>query len=480
MTDHKNNGEGFILIVEDDQGTSELEAQRLEPLGLEIRRASGPAETIEILKSSRPGLMLLDYSFPGMNAIELINRLKADSVQVPPFIMVTGRGDEAVAVASMKAGALDYIVKDAAFLGNLFPTVKKALEKAALQLKLKKAEEGLHKNLRLYNFLAQVNSAAVREKDKKKLYAEICNIAVSAGGFRMAWIGVPDKDAERVFPRFSAGFVDGYLDSIKITLSEGPYSKGPTGAALSSGRLDKVSDISTDPRMEPWREAAHKRGYRSSAAIPLKENGRPVAVLNIYSGETDFFTDDEQKLLAEIEGDISLALDAISLEEKHRASQVVLERTARQLYYIMEVNPAILFTLRAAGGRLMPEWVSGNTQALLGYDTIEILTPGWFDKVIHPQDKERVLAGQAPTPDKGGLTQDFRVKREDGSWAWIRSQLRPVPGTTNELISSWTDITQLKEAEARIQELLSREARNKTGQKNNTGGSTLFSQENIL
>ena len=98
MTKEETQESGFILIVEDDRGTSELEALRLEFLGLEIRRASTPAETLEILKSARPELMVLDYSFPDINAFELLASLKPNSIPVPPFIMVTGLGDETCAL----------------------------------------------------------------------------------------------------------------------------------------------------------------------------------------------------------------------------------------------------------------------------------------------------------------------------------------------------------------------------------------------
>lgn len=453
MTGKETETGAFILIVEDDSGTVELEARRLEPLGIEIRCVSTPAETLEILKNAQPVLMILDYSFPGMNAFELLARLKDSSIPVPPFIVVTGRGDEAVAVESMKAGALDYIIKDAAFLENLLSTVKKALEKATLQLKLKKTEGDLEKSLRLYNFLAHVNQAAALEKDKKELFAEICAIAVNKGGFRMAWIGVPDKDIGRVLPLCSAGFVEGYLDSIKITLSEGPHSKGPTASGIRTGRITVISDISTDPAMEPWREQALKRGYRSSASIPLKEEGRTVATLNLYSAEPDFFTGGEQKLLAEIEGDISLALDAISAEEKRAASQSALERTAGQLAHIMEANPVMLFTLKSRNGRTIFEWVSGNAQDLTGYEPAEILAPGWLENNLHPLDKDWALASMQDILRKGSGTHDFRFRKKDGTYFWVHCQAKASSTGTGEMTSSWTDITLLKESEMRFQEL---------------------------
>lgn len=132
MTNETTPNAGFVLLVEDDQETRELEAQRLEPLGLEIRHCSSGLETIEILKTASPELVLLDYSLPDLTAVQLVDELKGKGINIPPFIVATGLGDETVAVEAMKHGALDYIVKSADFLNNLLPAARKALEKAAL------------------------------------------------------------------------------------------------------------------------------------------------------------------------------------------------------------------------------------------------------------------------------------------------------------------------------------------------------------
>jgi len=462
MTGENTQNEGFVLIVEDDQGIRELEAQRLEPLGLRLVSASSAGETIAILKRESPELMLMDYSFPDMNALALIDLLKREAIQVPPFIVVTGRGDESVAVNSMKAGALDYIVKDSAFLNNLLPTAKKALEKAALQLSLKRAEEGQRKSLRLYNFLAQVNHAAAKEKDRARLLALICDVAVKIGGFKMAWVAEADRDIGRLLPLCSAGSDLDYLRGLRLDLAGGEYSTSPMGVAALKKEITASADIATDPNFKPWRERALRAGFRSAAALPLMVDGKLSAILGLYSSEALFFTADEMKLLAEIQGDVSLALEAIRSEQKRSASQAALERTANQLSHLMEVNPAILFTLRISGDRLLPAWVSGSTQSILGYDTVDILSPGWMEKVLHPKDKALVLAGQASLADKGSVAQDFRITRKDGSIAWIHSQLKLVPGIPGEAIGSWTDITQLKEAEAQLQESLKRAGKSQT------------------
>ncbi len=153
MPDKKERGGGFILIVEDDRGTSELEAQRLQPLGIEIRRAATAEEAVGILSADTPELMLLDYSLPGTNALELLKRLRESSIAVPQFLIVTGRGGETVAVESMKSGASDYIIKNSDFLENLLPAAKKALEKAALLAELEAAQTALRESEEKYRLV---------------------------------------------------------------------------------------------------------------------------------------------------------------------------------------------------------------------------------------------------------------------------------------------------------------------------------------
>ncbi len=447
MSAQNNHNGGQILLVEDDPGVCRLEAERLEPLGRKILSASTAEEAMALLRSGTPELMLLDYSLPGHSALELITRLRRESVAVPPFIVVTGLGDETVAVETMKAGALDYVVKNSAFLDNLLETARKALDKSALQRKLEKAEADVRKNLRLYEFLAQVNQAAFREKDRVKLLTLICDIAVKAGGLRMAWAGRPDKDTGRVLPLCSAGFTDGYLNSIKINLAGGKFAVSPMSKAAAHKRIATSEDIATDPDFKQWREAALTRGYGSSAAIPLMEGGRLYAVLGLYASEPGFFTGDEMKLLEEIQGDVSLALDAISAEENRAAAQAALERTAAQLSHVMDANPVILFTLAGEPGKFACQWISGNAEQMLGYEPAEVLMPDWWKNSLHPADRERVLAEQAKLAQAGSLIQDFRIRRKDGDYFWVHSQLKVSADNKSEVNGSWSDITRLKDSE---------------------------------
>ncbi|MDD2804176.1 MAG: PAS domain S-box protein [Elusimicrobiales bacterium] len=326
-------------------------------------------------------------------------------------------------------------------------------ERKQAQLELEKAQKDLVKNLRLYTLLARINQAAAQTKDIKRLYQNLCEVAVESGGFKLAWVGYPDRDTGRVLPICSAGAPEGYLDHIKISAKEGPTSRGPAGTAVRTGRVSACQDIETDPDMQPWREAALKRGFRSAAAVPLYEGTSLTALLVLYSGEKGFFTEDEVKLLAAVKDDVSLAIESISTGEKHGSAQSALERTTTQLTHMMEAAPVVIFTLRLINDRLIPQWVSGNSEVVIGHEPAEMLSPEWFAAVIHPDDKAWVLGEIAQVFKKGLITHDFRMARKDGSYTWVHAQLRPNPETPGEITGSWTDITPLKESELRFRKL---------------------------
>ncbi|MGD9643859.1 MAG: PAS domain S-box protein [Elusimicrobiales bacterium] len=323
------------------------------------------------------------------------------------------------------------------------------------ELRSEELNRDLAKNLRLYTMLAQINQAAALIKDRKQLLEKVCDIAVVAGGFKMAWVGSPDKDTGRVLPLCSAGSAGDYLNPIKIFMTEGPASKGPTGEAARTGRISACQDIAADPRMEPWREKSAERGFASSAAIPLYDGDTLTGVLSLYSAVKHAFTDEEIKMLAAIQAETGLAIEAISAEEKRAAAQAALERTAKHLSHALETTPVVLFTLRQAGEIFIPQWVSGNPREITGHDPEEILSPDWFPAALHPEDRDKVLRETADVLKKGSITRDFRLKKKDGSgYAWVRNYIKVSQDGSGEIIGAWTDITELKESELRCLRLL--------------------------
>ncbi len=130
-----------ILYVEDDPGLGHLLAKHLRSQNHTVRVVGSVAEATRSLGNELPDVMVCDHHLPDGNGLDLMKSALAAHSDLP-CIMLTGVGSEALAVAAMKAGARDYVVKDIEnnFL-TLVPTIIERIGKErALQHELAVAE----------------------------------------------------------------------------------------------------------------------------------------------------------------------------------------------------------------------------------------------------------------------------------------------------------------------------------------------------
>lgn len=120
----------LILVVDDDEGLLLLMSDTLREAGWRVDSAATVAEAVRAVDRQVPDLMLLDLKLKEADGTALRAQLQRRHRAVP-FIVVTGQGDERVAVEMMKSGAIDYLMKDTAILELLPTVVRRAL--AALE-----------------------------------------------------------------------------------------------------------------------------------------------------------------------------------------------------------------------------------------------------------------------------------------------------------------------------------------------------------
>lgn len=131
----------LVLIVEDDQGIAFLVGEAIEETGRKIAIVNNGSDAIEFIANRTPDLIILDYSLPDMNAKELLSALKSKKIEIPDFIVSTGRGDETIAVEMMKLGAYDYLIKDNSLMQRIPGVVVRATENILQQKRLREALE---------------------------------------------------------------------------------------------------------------------------------------------------------------------------------------------------------------------------------------------------------------------------------------------------------------------------------------------------
>jgi PAS domain S-box-containing protein len=129
-----------VLIVDDDRGLLRLMQRALQREGLATAIAPSGQEALDWLAKHRADLLLLDLKLQDIEGRELVTRLSAVP-QPPPFVIITGQGDERVAVEMMKRGARDYLIKDMEFLQFVPEVVKRVLDQIDTERRLQAAEE---------------------------------------------------------------------------------------------------------------------------------------------------------------------------------------------------------------------------------------------------------------------------------------------------------------------------------------------------
>ncbi len=330
----------------------------------------------------------------------------------------------------------------------------------------RQAEDKLNNMTRLYALLSQINQIIVRTGEQNELFSKICHAAVEFGQFRMAWIGLYDELNDIVKPLVSAGHEDGYLENIVIAANDNSHGKGPTGTALREGNIMIAQDIAVDPRMQPWRDEAVKRGYRSSAAVPFRCNGKLFGALNLYAEEPDFFKSDDRQLLEEIGEDLSFALNAMFKENERKNVEAKLRESEDRYRSLVENANDVVFRTDTAGrftfvnpaglrvtGRSEEEVLGSHFSKLIREDrrgdTIRFLV-NQFDNmimntyyefpVINKQNEEIWLGQNSQLIFKDGIITGFQaVARDITDLKKVESALRENQEYLNAVIDSVSD-----------------------------------------
>ena len=236
-----------VLLVEDNPDHVHLIERRLRDGGLDIRRASSGKEALASLDGI--DLVLLDYRLPDMSGLETLQEIRR--VDGPSVVMVTGMGSEEIAVEAMRAGAIDYVVKDATYIRMLPEVVERAWRLHDLTRRAKQ----------LQRLALIVNSA----QDRESIFAEIVNGARELLGAVMCALMIHE---------------DGELVEV---------AKGGTSVEAGPALMQRATQVTETGKIDLEGEAL---------LVPLsKADDEPLGVLAFLSDGRQFI--DEELDLAE-------------------------------------------------------------------------------------------------------------------------------------------------------------------------------------
>lgn len=134
-----------LLYIDDDAGLRRLVQRALQRQGYEVVLAESGDEGVALLRTQPFDAVALDHFMPGKEGLEVLREIRAMPDQ-PPVIYASGSDEGRIAIAALKAGAADYVIKD---VGGVFiELLQKAIDNAVYQERMRRQQIAAEREVR--------------------------------------------------------------------------------------------------------------------------------------------------------------------------------------------------------------------------------------------------------------------------------------------------------------------------------------------
>jgi adenylate cyclase len=353
-----------LLIVEDDPIIRRVYHDVLVNEGYRVSMAGSGEEAIAYLQLITPDLILLDLGLPGIDGHEVTRRVKADrSKPFIPVVILSATADLSTSVASLDAGADDFLVKPI--------ELDELLARVRAMLRLQRAQRGLARAQRKTELLLHLTRDLGASLDLDVLLTRFLDHLADAVGAIRASIILTDVDEERTLCYSSS--------RNPATLILGDILRyGVAGWALRERLPVVIHDTRQDTR---WLTATEiHSNVRAVAAMPVLREGRALGVITLVHHTPGYFSDEHVELLSSVAAQSAVALESAQLFRLTQRQKELLARRAEELRKINEIN-TYLAELMA------PEQVTRllvyMIQQQFGYHTVSLLMLSGETLVVH-------------------------------------------------------------------------------------------------
>jgi len=386
-----------VLHLEDDLRDTELLRVTLEAEGIqaELTRVETGQDFLAAVKDEDVDLILADYSLPSFDGLSALKIAQEHAPDVP-FIFVSGKLGEDVAIEALKTGATDYVLKT--HLVRLAPAVNRALREAREKMERKHAEQQL--SLEQQRFMDMVNTVEgiVWEAD--------------AETFKFTFV---NKQAERIL---------GY--PVERWLQEPTFWKDHLHPEDRDWAVQFCANATADKR-------DHDFEYRMIAA-----DGRTVWLRDLVT--------------VVVEGDRPARVRGVMVDvtERKRAEEAV-HRSEKQLRLVIDTIPAMAWSTLPSGAN---DYCSKGWLEYTGMKLGTEFDYGWLD-AFHPEDRAAHLAKWRVATETGELFESVaRIRGSDGEYRWFLTQGVPLRDESGKIVRWYgtnVDIDERKRAQSLLE-----------------------------
>ncbi|MDR3557449.1 MAG: response regulator [Syntrophobacteraceae bacterium] len=278
-----------LVVIEDEEAHFQL-IRRAILAGLpqaDIYHFRDTDGFFESLYRIRPDLILVDYRMPGMNGIEFLRHMRQARNEAP-VIMVTGQGDERIAVQAMKAGASDYLVKSPEFFMLLPGAIEKEIRRTKERMWAERSLRASHSFLEIAN----------RHTALGPMLDEFAGEIRKIGGCDFAGIRIlddegnlpflaceglgeahPETPSTRSLPGMCVHVVTGTIDQSLPCIT--------AGGSFYTNDADRFFIETKDKMTGPVCLNCYSLGYKSIALMPVGVKGNIMGLIQVADHEED-------------------------------------------------------------------------------------------------------------------------------------------------------------------------------------------------
>jgi signal transduction histidine kinase/CheY-like chemotaxis protein len=314
-----------VLFVEDSENDAALLQLELEREGYETncRRVETAHEMAKALDEQRWDVVIADYVMPKFSGLDALALVKSKGLDLP-FIIVSGHITEDTAVAAMKAGAHDYVMKDKP--QRLAPAVQRELREAEVRRQRRRSEETIKVEHAITRVLAGADS--LEDAIQQIVHLLIEGLDVDIGTF---WV----VEGKQLLPftvntRSDAEFLQPFVEEGR-RLSFGADESLP-GRVWRNRRPEWLTNLAALPGGEIGgrRELAVKAGLISAMAFPVQSAGRILGVFEFFASRHMDDDPDLLNMMTAIGSEIGQFIRRRRAEEDLRRAHDELETRVQQ------------------------------------------------------------------------------------------------------------------------------------------------------
>jgi len=389
-----------VLLVEDSENDALLLLRELRRGGYQplSQRVFTPEDMEKALSAAEARgepfqVVISDYYMPRFEAPDALELLRELGYDIP-FIVVSGKIGEDAAVGIMKAGANDYLTKEN--MSRLCPAIEREVREAEVRRERERAEKALGRSEDRFRRLVEQAADAIFVHDLEGNFVDVNRQACESLGYRRE-------------------------ELLSLTVADVEMNYAPAS-------LQKLWEQITSG---PPRTLAGVHRRRDGTTFPVEVR------VGVFEAE-------ERSLMLALVRDVSGRRE---VERKIRETETRYRTLVEQIPAVTYVQEPIDSDTPKAITYMSPQY-----EDMLGYPAeSEILDEEHWLRVLHPDDRERVLAEEQRTDETGEPYRiEYRLIAGDGRVVWVHDEatlLRDEEGNALYWLGVQYDITEQKRAE---------------------------------